>query len=802
MVSLSNLSHSGYLLLLIPIIIGTIYILKRKFVELKNESKEVKLERAKIKSLVLITRIIAFTLLIIAISGPFMNEHEYIKGDPRVKILTDESTSFTLFDKQEIEGFTKKIEDFIPVEKTTIAFGDRSPLGDGILNNIKEQENVLLISDGHNNFGSDLMDVGIYASTINSTISYLDLKPKETDYSIRIEGPDKTTANVENTFKILIDRAGKTVPLKITLKVDDLTKFEKTTDETEIEFKDSFTSGYHKIEASIDIDDFFKENNIFYKTIKVVPKPKVALISEKDTSLVELLSPLYELEKFSAIPNNLDKYTSLIINDIKAETLKPYISQLTNFVAEGNGMVVVGGTNSYDLSDYKDSSYEQLLPVYVAQAGKKEGNTNILILIDISHSTGAQFGDNTVVDVEKAIALDILKGISPVNNIGVVAFNTNYYVVSEMKPLMEQTDLVDKISKLRFIGGTRIYEGMLPAIEMLKNQAGSKNIILITDGKTEGYDETLAATHKAEEAGIRVFTVGLGKQPKIDLLKTMAELGNGAFFKPEERQGLEILFGDPKKSKKRNAEGGFNLATINKNHFITDGLDTKGTVFGYNTVVPKSSAKLLITTDSGDPILTVWRYGLGRVASLSTDDGKEYAASLLNKENSKLWTRMINWANGDPERKQPTFVTIQDARVGEPTIIELKSPSVPSSAEFSFTKVQEEIYQTSFIPEKVGFDTKLGAVYATNGKKELERVGLNPQLDELTEITGGQAFKADEIEKIVEFLKTKSTRLIYKQNSYAWFFAILAAIAFLIEVCIRRIYSNREILKMFRKEQQ
>ncbi len=797
---LNNLIHPEYLLLIIPLVLGTIWILKKRFVDLKNEEKEVKVHRAKVKSLVFITRITAFILLIIGLAGPFISDHEFIQGDPRVKILIDDSQSFSIFDKKEVNDFIKKVEDYIPVEQASIAFGDKSPIGDGILNNLKEQENILLISDGHNNFGSDLTDVGIYAASINSTVSYLDLKPKETDYSIRIEGPEKTTANVENTFKILIDKAGKKDPLKVILKIDDTTKFEKETDEDEIQFDQSFTSGYHKIEASIAEEDHFKENNIFYKTIKVVPKPKVALITERKTDLETLLSPLYDLSTFSAIPNDLSPYTSIIVNDIKAETLRPYTSELTNFVAEGNGMAVVGGQNSYDLSDYKGSLFEQILPVYVAQAGRKEGNNNIVIIIDISKSTSAKFGEDSVVDVEKAIALDILKGINPMSNVGVLAFNTQYYVVGEMKSLAEHSqELVDKISKLRDIGGTRIYVALPIATEMLKNQAGSKNIILITDGKTEGYDETLAATHRAEQAGIRVFTVGLGKMPNVDLLKLVSELGNGAFYKPEERQGLEVLFGDPKKAK-RNSEGGFNIAVVNKNHFITEDLETKGTVFGFNTVVPKSSAKLLITTDTGDPILSVWRYGLGRVASISTDDGTQYAASLLNKGNSKLWTRIVNWANGDPERKNPTYVSIQDARLNEPTIIEVKSPTVPSSEEFSFTKIQEEIYQTNLIPDKVGFDTKLGALYATNNKKELERVGLSPVLDELAGMTDGRSFKTEDVEKIVEFMKTKSTRIVFKQKSYAWLFAILAAIAFLIEVCIRRIYSNKELLKIFRKE--
>ena len=143
-------------------------------------------------------------------------------------------------------------------------------------------------------------------------------------------------------------------------------------------------------------------------------------------------------------------------------------------------LIVVGGINAFDSGDYKNSQFEQLLPVYVAQAGKKRGDTSIVVVLDTSGSTSSSFLGDKAVDVEKALAVDILKETALIHNVGVVAFKTESYEVAPLKKLMEQEeDVLTKIASLRDFGGTKIYVGVMKALEMLSASGGSKNIILI-----------------------------------------------------------------------------------------------------------------------------------------------------------------------------------------------------------------------------------------------------------------------------------------------------------------------------------
>ena len=155
--------------------------------------------------------------------------------------------------------------------------------------------------------------------------------------------------------------------------------------------------------------------------------------------------------------------------------------------------IVFGGKNSFEYGGYKGSGFEDLLPVIVSGVGKKEGNVNIILLIDISGSTGSGFG--SVSDVEKSLAISAIDDIGNDNNLGVVAFDSDYYIVEGLGLLGKKNieELKGKISQLTSGGSTEIGTGINQAIKMLGKQSGSKNIILISDGQTQKKDDAYSS---------------------------------------------------------------------------------------------------------------------------------------------------------------------------------------------------------------------------------------------------------------------------------------------------------------------
>ena len=224
---------------------------------------------------------------------------------------------------------------------------------------------------------------------------------------------------------------------------------------------------------------------------------------------------------------------------------------------------------------------------------------------------------------------------------------------------------------------------------------------------------------------------------------------------------------------------------IYENHFITSGLDLDGNVYGFNQIVPKSSAKMLITTDTGDPLLVVGRFGLGRVATLNVFAGSNTLGKLLDKENSQLLSRTINWVIGNPERKKEYYIKIKDARLGESVEIIVKSPN-PPKADIQFQKFEEDKYVSRIDSSGIGFHEILDGKYGVSYNKEYENIGVNPKLQALVESTGGKIFSVTDVDEIVKHVKEKSKRLETVKQSMLLYVLIPALIIFLIEVSIRR----------------
>src|SRR3989344_213148 len=769
-------------LILIPILI--LFIL---FVVIKNFSRNYK-SSILLKTLVFILRSLTVITILIAISSPFIQKEKLIEGEPTLKILVDNTTSFELYDASIAEELKEKLNDQIDVELIQIGSKETSNIGDSILNNVKEDESVLLISDGSNNQGADLEDVGLFASRSNISVNTIKLDPINNDIGVEIRGPSKTTADVDNRFIVKLTKVGKKLQGSLKVSLDNTIVLDADLSKESYEFNAKLTEGYHKIRAEIFVEDYFKQNNVFYKTVKVVPKPRIAFMSFDESPLKTLLKDLYALEDIKDF-NTLDQYTTLILNDVNIKQI-PDTDKLSNFISSGNGVVVVGGRNSFEFGGYKDSLIENLIPVFVARAGKKEGEINIVILLDISGSTSAYYGEYTTLDINKALALEAIKDLKFDNKLGIIAFNAAGYLVEEVSYIYEKQkgSMEEKIKRLAYGGGTRIDHGIEKALDVLKNTKGSKNIILISVGKTKDIPAAFAAAQESVKQGVVVYTVGVGPVTNEEVMTTIADITSGIYFRVEEQEKLRLLFGENKPAKDQNK---FSLVILNSNHFITQDIKPEAIVYGFNQVVPKSTAQLLVTTDLGDPLLTVWRYGLGRVAALSTDDGRLYAGQLLNEKNSKLLIRTLNYAIGDPERKNERFIDVSDGRIDEEVEILVRSPDQPTSKDVAFYKSDKNEYTGLKKVDTIGFNSILSAVFAVNHPKEYSNLGYNPSLDNLVKTTNGLILNSKDIQGIIEAVKSQSKRVENKKIFYRWPFLILALIFFLLDMLARRILERK-----------
>ncbi|KPQ43472.1 MAG: hypothetical protein MPEBLZ_01981 [Candidatus Methanoperedens nitroreducens] len=241
----------------------------------------------------------------------------------------------------------------------------------------------------------------------------------------------------ENVFNVVVRQAGSYIVYKLDVDIDGKSVMSETFSQTErekvIPVTGAFTIlGSHKMTATItpNGEDRFQQNNVFYKSIFVVPKPKLlAVTSDTGSPLYTITNSLYDVVTVSSLPSDLSSspYKTVII-DNKVATELP-AENLRNYVGNGGGLVVVGGQSSYDKGAYNNSPVEAILPI-ISRAGEFTGGRNVIILIDSSGSTG--IGSPSPISLIDANAISIIRGIGQDSRVGVVAFqrcnNTNRYI--------------------------------------------------------------------------------------------------------------------------------------------------------------------------------------------------------------------------------------------------------------------------------------------------------------------------------------------------------------------------------------
>lgn len=740
----------------------------------------------RLRIFVIFTRILLIALLILALAGPFYSEETVSEGDPTIMLLVDNSTSMELFDI-DVAGLKASLEEKVPVSVVTIASGENSKLGDAIFRQL-QYDNLLLLTDGNNAEDSmNFIDLAAYAEKFNTTINVIELSDEKSDASIRIKGPKASIVDTEYFFSVLIDNMKK--DLHIVVTVDGYPIYDAQTDASVLYLKHTFeTVGYHKIIATIDGEDYFSENNNWYKVIDVVEKPKILYANYQPSALEGILSERYDVTSVRSFPSDLSPYFAVAVNDVMHELSADDALLLEEYTDEGDGLVVWGGPNSFK----GPSEIDLLLPVKAGVTEERENVFNFIILIDMS---GIVQLSMTETEQVAAALLDILKERKEEINVGVADFSYAGHVIyplapasnaDAMKQAMNDFQDTTTIDGTLWLRPAALETGLKVAKQMLTGVSGNNNILLITDGNIHGTKYLPQAVNEIAELrkmGVRVHvydfqSLDLDDSVLRQVRMYLSSLGGGMFV--TDYFSLNSLFEKA-------------LIIANYNHYITSDLVINAMVTQENKVTVSPSGVTLITTGTGLPIVTVNNYN--KIVAVTTDDGHDWAKDLVEEEiNKQLIYRIFDWAIGDPNRKKTTYVSVGDAIVGKETRIEYKGASAPDTSRCMFLPIEDH-YECSIIPTKAGFDELLNVPFGVNYEEEYQNVGYNEAaLKSLAEKTNGAVFSSDSTDAIVSKVKSDSKTKVLEKKSIDWWLLGAAMAVFLFEIWMRRVIQNRKNL--------
>ena len=722
-------------------------------------------------------RVVVVALVVLSAAGPYTVQPRQTTGDPSVTLLVDRSDS-TAVTPDVADRLSEDIEaEGVAVRRVPVGANDSSPVGDAVAANLEENGSVVLLSDGRVTEGQSLGAATDLARSVNASVSVVSPEPRTAERYVTVAGPEKASLGVENRFTARVDGVGGNVSATLTVRVDGEQVVERTVEDAPatVEFNQTFeTNGTHTVTAEIDTVDRFSENDVFRKTVRVVERPEILYVSDGDYPFREYLGGLYDVDTAEEVPEDLSPYYAAVVQDTPADSVGN-VDRLQEFVIGGGGLFVVGGPNAFERGGYQGSSFASMLPVSTGEGQRSA--TNIVLVVDVSGSAEAGMR------VQKAAALSVLDQLGDENEVGLVGFNFQAYRVSEVEPLSENRgELRDKIRRLRAGGATDIAAGIRGGGELLGDRRGT--VIVVSDGG-DNPDEAAAAATRLSERGVRVITVGAGERLNERTLRTVAGAGGGSYFRATETTRLGILFGGA------GAAGGSGLVVVDRRAFVTSGVTLTSSPESFNDVSVRRGADYLVAGSNGQPALATWRYGLGRVATLTAHGDDGTLDGLLQEPDSLLLTRSTNYVIGDPERKATGITGIPDTRVGESTTVTYRGRDRPAVEEPAFRRVGEGTFQASVTPAEPGYAEVLGAAYAANYPLEYAAFGPAPELDRLVEATGGREFTAAQGTRIARFAAQEASGIRPVETDWTWLPLVLGLVVFALEVSYRRLQVRR-----------
>jgi uncharacterized membrane protein len=402
--------------------------------------------------------------------------------------------------------------------------------------------------------------------------------------------------------------------------------------------------------------DFSDKNNSAAAFTEVYPPPQILLVTEETATARRFGALLraadYETiitspEDLSAQISELEPYDGMVLLNVPAGAFElEQMIAIQEFVRSlGRGLLVTAGRQSFGLGRYEGTPLEDLLPVTLEPPPREERPpVALLLLIDHSGSMVEDRGSlATRLTMAKEAAIRATDILGPDDLIGIMMFDNRFEWVVPFRQVNDGAELLEiqqAVARIPGGGGTRILQALETALPELltQNDAISRHAILFTDGKSFDGSRTIEDYNRivdeAVEANITLSSIAIGSDADVDLLSHLAERGRGRYHfadTPEELPALTISESDILRSNTLQ-EGEF-TAAIYAPHPIVRGIfsplpvpgkEDAPELTGYLAMSPKPEAEVALQVGPGDPLLSVWGYGLGRVAAWSSDQGDEW----------------------------------------------------------------------------------------------------------------------------------------------------------------------------------
>jgi Mg-chelatase subunit ChlD len=403
--------------------------------------------------------------------------------------------------------------------------------------------------------------------------------------------------------------------------------------------------------------------------VEVLPPPEILVIGE-GAEPVRLADALGAAGGFKTtvlgprrLPGRLsalERWPVIVLVDVPAAALAhEQRALLEAAVADtGQGLLMMAGRSSFALGGWRATPLEALAPVRLepAPSGRRR---EVALLLMVDRSASMAGGDSrsraSKLDLAREAGLLAAEALSPQDRIGALAYDDEARWLSVLAPVGlpgERRDFRRSLAQITPGGGTRILAALelgLPALGA--QEAATRHAVLLSDGRDDQLQEEpmAEAVRRARASGVTLSVIAIGLDADAAVLQRLARLGGGRYHAARDPGDLPRLTAEESQMVRAGAEREGNVrvrrAGAGGRHPVLSGVDLVAlpALAGYQALLGRPDADVLLESEDGDPILGVWRYGRGQVAAWTADAGAAWASEWLESpEGIGAWGQILH----------------------------------------------------------------------------------------------------------------------------------------------------------------
>ncbi len=353
-------------------------------------------------------------------------------------------------------------------------------------------------------------------------------------------------------------------------------------------------------------------------------------------------------------------YQLVILDDVPEGSLTGAAQHALNrYVADyGGGLVATGDTLREEY--LAGGELEKALPVKFAPQPPPPSREPIAVYLCIDRSNSMSYDsrypavrDGERIRYAKQAAIALLRQLDDTDFAGVIAFDSQPYVLAHLQPLAEdRADLESRIDRLQPGGGTDFKEALeIAGREILQTGIPVRQVILLTDGDTnrqyQDHDDLIAAFARQH---IPVSTIRIGPDlANLRLLQDFAQATGGVFYRVQDIEKLPLLLVgltreamNRRKPDRTTIEAGVATAMLSG-----IGIKEIPPIDFFAATEPKDGSQValkVVRADKTAPLLAAWQYGLGRTAIFAAEPDSLATLSWIRwNRYAEFWSQLAAW---------------------------------------------------------------------------------------------------------------------------------------------------------------